>query len=157
MSLIQKFRNRINATQFVFSIHVHTLQPWPAGNKAIAIGWQRGKRRRGATSSVLPLPSKDKLGTVVRFNEKFMLSSSLYRVRAASHPATHHAKLLGSWQSASCTCRCQEQTVTPRWDHSRRKHSFWQSWKQTGAHMPQQHWAGWSLICLSLHLLTVRS
>ncbi|KAF8057725.1 hypothetical protein HT031_005909 [Scenedesmus sp. PABB004] len=52
-------------------------------SKAIAIGWQRGKRRRGATASVLPLPSKDGGGTVVRFNEKFMLTSSLYRAPGA--------------------------------------------------------------------------
>uniref|UniRef100_A0A383VEV2 C2 NT-type domain-containing protein n=1 Tax=Tetradesmus obliquus TaxID=3088 RepID=A0A383VEV2_TETOB len=81
--MLQKFRNRINATRFEFTIHVHTLQPWPAGSKAVAIGWQRGKRRRGATSSVLPLPSKDKLGTVVRLNEKFTLTSSLYKVPGA--------------------------------------------------------------------------
>lgn len=82
--MLQKFRNRINATRFEFTIHVHTLQPWPAGSKAVAIGWQRGKRRRGATSSVLPLPSKDKLGTVVRLNEKFTLTSSLYKVRCTA-------------------------------------------------------------------------
>lgn len=79
--MLAKFRNRINATKFEFTVHCHTLQPWPGGSKAIAIGWQRGKRRRGATSSVLPLPNKDKLGTVVRLNEKFTLTSTLYKVR----------------------------------------------------------------------------
>lgn len=79
--MFAKFKNRINATRFTFSIHVHSLQPWPGTSKAIAIGWQRGKRRRGATNSVLPLPNKEKLGTVVRFNEKFSLTSTLYKVR----------------------------------------------------------------------------
>lgn len=73
----------MNATRFEFNIHVHTLQPWPTGSKAVAIGWQRGKRRRGATNSVLPLPNKDGLGTVVRFNEKFSLTSTLYKVRCS--------------------------------------------------------------------------
>ena len=79
--MLAKFQNRINATRFHFSVHVHSLQPWPAGSRGIAVGWQRGKRRRGATKSVLPLPNPDKLGTVVRFNEKFDLVSTLYKVR----------------------------------------------------------------------------
>ena len=80
--MFSKWKSRLNATRFEFSIHVHTLQPWPAqqSSRAIAIGWQRGKRRRGATSSVLPLPNKDGMGTVVRFNEKFSLTSTLYKV-----------------------------------------------------------------------------
>ena len=80
MSLATKLKQRINATRFEFAVHVHSLQPWPTGNKAIAIGWQRGKRRRGATTSVFPLPSNDKGGTVVRFNDSFKLSSTLYKV-----------------------------------------------------------------------------
>lgn len=79
--MFSKWKSRLNATRFEFSLHVHTLQPWPAGSKAVAIGWQRGKRRRGATNSVLPLPNKDGAGTVVRFNEKFSLTSTLYKVR----------------------------------------------------------------------------
>lgn len=78
--MFSKWKSRLNATRFEFNIHVHTLQPWPAGSKAVAIGWQRGKRRRGATNSVLPLPNKDGAGTVVRFNEKFTLTSTLYKV-----------------------------------------------------------------------------
>ncbi len=81
--LVQKFKNRVNAVKFEFSIHLHTLQPWPASTRGIAIGWQRGQRRRGATSSVAPLQSKSGSSTVVRFNERFNLSSSLYRVRSA--------------------------------------------------------------------------
>jgi hypothetical protein len=80
--MFSKWKSRLNATRFEFMVHVHTLQPWPTGSKAVAIGWQRGKRRRGATNSVLPLPNKEGLGTVVRFNEKFSLTSTLYKVRA---------------------------------------------------------------------------
>lgn len=79
--MFAKLKNRFNATRFEFTLHVHSLQPWPAGNKAIAIGWQRGKRRKGATNSVFPLPTPEKLGTVVRFNEKFNVSATLYKVR----------------------------------------------------------------------------
>lgn len=81
--MFSKWKSRLSATRFEFTVHVHTLQPWPAGSKAVAIGWQRGKRRRGATNSVLPLPNKDGLGTVVRFNEKFSLTSTLYKVRCS--------------------------------------------------------------------------
>lgn len=81
--MFSKWKSRLSATRFEFSIHVHTLQPWPAGTKAVAIGWQRGKRRRGATNSMLPLPNKDGMGTVVRFNERFSLTSTLYKVRLA--------------------------------------------------------------------------
>jgi hypothetical protein len=82
---MQKLKNQFNATRFDFQLHVHTLQPWPAGNKGIAIGWQRGKRRRGATASVLPVPNDvgDRGGsTVVRFNERINFKSTLYKVRA---------------------------------------------------------------------------
>jgi hypothetical protein len=80
--MFSKWKSRLNATRFEFMVHVHSLQPWPAGSKAIAIGWQRGKKRRGATNSVAPL-SKDGAGTVVRFNEKFSLTSTLYKVCCA--------------------------------------------------------------------------
>jgi len=79
---MNKLKNHFNATRFDFQLHVHTLQPWPAGNKAIAIGWQRGKRRRGATTSVQPVPSDARSGgTVVRFNERINFKSTLYKVR----------------------------------------------------------------------------
>eukprot|EP00877_Chromochloris_zofingiensis_P005908 jgi/Chrzof1/1570/Cz10g12240.t1 len=81
--MFAKLKNRFNATRFEFTLHVHSLQPWPAGNKAIAIGWQRGKRRKGATNSVFPLPTPEKLGTVVRFNEKFNVSATLYKAAGA--------------------------------------------------------------------------
>ena len=73
--------NKATATRFSFTLTVHSLQPWPLGNKAIAIGWQRGKERRGATSSVYPsLAVKGKVGSIVRFNEKFDMPVTLYKV-----------------------------------------------------------------------------
>jgi hypothetical protein len=91
---INKLRSRLNATRFEFSLHIHSLQPWPASNKAIAIGWQRGKKRRGVTASILPLPlpldngaGSDGGGpraTVVRFNERCTFTATLYRVRAGT-------------------------------------------------------------------------
>lgn len=80
--MFKKWGQRFNATRFEYAIHVHSLQPWPASHKAIAIGWQRGKKRRGATSSVFPLPAPDKQGTVVRFNERFTLNATMYKVRS---------------------------------------------------------------------------
>jgi hypothetical protein len=55
--MLKKWGQRFNATRFEYSIHVHSLQPWPAGHKGIAIGWQRGKKRRGATNSERPAGS----------------------------------------------------------------------------------------------------
>lgn len=42
---------------------------------------QRGKRRRGATRSVYPSKQPGRLGAVVRFNEKFEMPVTLYKVR----------------------------------------------------------------------------
>jgi len=86
-SMLKSIKNRFNATRFDFSIHIHTLQPWPVGNKAIAIGWQRGKKRRGATNSVMPLPTnRGGAGTVVRFNDKIQFKATLYKVRGGGWP-----------------------------------------------------------------------
>ena len=84
-----KLKNHLNATRFDFQLPVHTLQPWPAGNKGIAIGWQRGKRRRGATASVLPVPARERErggSTVVRFNERINFKSTLYKVGGTAQP-----------------------------------------------------------------------
>ena len=79
---MNKLRSYFSATRFDFQLTVHTLHPWPAGNKAVSIGWQRGKRRRGATSSVVPLPSPGgRPGALVRFNERISFKSTLYKVR----------------------------------------------------------------------------
>lgn len=91
---MMKIKNRFNATRFDFQLHVHTLQPWPSGNKAIAIGWQRGKRRRGATNSIMPVPSSERGGsTVVRFNERINFKSTLYKVRMRGAAAAGRAGL----------------------------------------------------------------
>jgi hypothetical protein len=89
-----KLKNRFNAVRFDFQLHVHSLQPWPATSRAVAIGWQRGRRRRGATASVLPLPPGQAVGggadvaggsagggTLVRFNERIRFKATLYKVR----------------------------------------------------------------------------
>lgn len=61
--------------------HTRTL---PRPLATAQIGWQRGKRRRGATASVLPVPSPDRSGsTVVRFNERINFKSTLYKVGPA--------------------------------------------------------------------------
>ncbi|KAI8469921.1 MAG: hypothetical protein J3K34DRAFT_511741 [Monoraphidium minutum] len=64
----------LTATRFDFEVHIHSLHPWPAGGGAIAVGWQRGKRRRGATAAALPLASGrgggGGGGVVVQFNER---------------------------------------------------------------------------------------
>lgn len=83
----KKWGQRMSATRFEYSIHVHSLQPWPSGHKGIAMGWQRGKKRRGATNSVFPTPTPDSLGTVVRFNERFNVSATMYKVRAQARCA----------------------------------------------------------------------
>lgn len=82
--MLSRIRGRLNATRFEFTVHVHVLQPWPAGDRAIAIGWQRGKRRRGATKSLVPQPAPGKLGNVVRFNEHFNLPATLYKADTGS-------------------------------------------------------------------------
>jgi hypothetical protein len=80
--MMKSIKNHFNATRFDFQLHFHTLQPWPAGNKAVAIGWQRGKKRRGATGSVMPLPAPGGGGgTLVRFNERVSFKATLYKVR----------------------------------------------------------------------------
>jgi hypothetical protein len=72
--------DKLSAQRFTYSITIHNLQPWPAGNRAVAIGWQRGKKKRGATRSVYASTAPGRLGNVVRFNEKFELTATLYKV-----------------------------------------------------------------------------
>lgn len=90
LSNVKKWGQRFSATRFEFQVHVHSLQPWPASHKAIAVGWQRGKKRRGATSSVFPLPAPGKEGTVVRFNERFTVNATMYKVGLAGAWAPRH-------------------------------------------------------------------
>ncbi len=78
-NLFNKFKNRLNASRFEFTVSVHMLQPWPAGSKAIAIGWQRGKKRRGATSAIYPHANPGKLDCSLKFNEKFSVPVTLYK------------------------------------------------------------------------------
>lgn len=77
-----KVKQKLTATRFEFSFVVHNLAPWPEGARAIAVGYQRGKRRRGATRSVYPSRQPGRLGAVVRFNERFDMPVTLYKVRA---------------------------------------------------------------------------
>ncbi|GLC40297.1 hypothetical protein PLESTB_001806600 [Pleodorina starrii] len=74
-----KVKQKLTATRFEFSFVVHNLAPWPEGARAIAIGYQRGKRRRGATRSVYPSRQPGRLGAVVRFNERFDMPVTLYK------------------------------------------------------------------------------
>lgn len=76
-----KVKQKLTATRFEFSFVVHNLSPWPEGARAIAIGYQRGKRRRGATRSVYPSRQPGRLGAVVRFNERFDMPVTLYKAR----------------------------------------------------------------------------
>lgn len=76
----KKLKNKISATRFEYAFVIHSLQPWPAGNRAVAIGYQRGKRRRGATRSVYASSAPGRLGSVVRFNERFEMPVTLYKV-----------------------------------------------------------------------------
>jgi hypothetical protein len=80
-----KLRSRFNAVRFEFQLHIHSLQPWPATTRPLAIGWQRGRRRRGATASVLPLPAGAAPGggSLVRFNERVRFKATLYKVMRA--------------------------------------------------------------------------
>lgn len=53
---MMKLKSRFSATRFDFQLHVHTLQPWPSGNKAIAVrralgGTGRPPRARGGQPS----------------------------------------------------------------------------------------------------------
>eukprot|EP00798_Chlamydomonas_sp_ICE-L_P020771 gene20771-27595_t len=76
---LKKAKSKLSATRFQFTFTVHNLNPWPAGNKALAIGWQRGKKKRGATRSVYTSTAPGRLGAVVRFNEKIDFNASLYK------------------------------------------------------------------------------
>jgi hypothetical protein len=77
-----KLKDKLSAVRFEYTLTIHNLSPWPdSGNRAVAIGWQRGKKKRGATRSVYPSSQPGKLGNVARFNEKFELSATLYKVR----------------------------------------------------------------------------
>ncbi|GAX79856.1 hypothetical protein CEUSTIGMA_g7296.t1 [Chlamydomonas eustigma] len=84
-----KLSNKLLATKFTFTFTIHNLSPWPQGHRAIAVGWQRGKKKRGATRSVYPSTAPGRIGSVVRFNEKFELSASLYKASTGSSVAAN--------------------------------------------------------------------
>ena len=67
------------------------------------MGWQRGKRRRGAPRSVYPSTAPGKLGCVVRFNEKFDLPASLYKVTQAT--------ALQSCAASCCQRLCERRSI----------------------------------------------
>lgn len=91
---ITKLKDKLQAQKFSFIVTIHNLQPWPdTGNRSVAIGWQRGKEKRGATRSVYPSPQPGKVGNVARFNEKFELSATLYKVR---HRARKSLRVAGA-------------------------------------------------------------
>ncbi|GIL66762.1 hypothetical protein Vafri_20263 [Volvox africanus] len=83
-----KVKQKLTATRFEFSFVVHNLAPWPEGARAIAIGYQRGKRRRGATRSVYPSRQPGRLGAVVRFNERFDMPVTLYKASGGNASTT---------------------------------------------------------------------
>ncbi|KAG2495436.1 hypothetical protein HYH03_006383 [Edaphochlamys debaryana] len=83
-----KVKQKLTATRFEFSFVVHNLAPWPEGARAIAIGYQRGKRRRGATRSVYPSRQPGRLGAVVRFNERFDMPVTLYKSGSGNSQAS---------------------------------------------------------------------
>ncbi|KAG1676958.1 hypothetical protein FOA52_014834 [Chlamydomonas sp. UWO 241] len=74
-----KLASKISATKFIYTFTVHNLTPWPHVQRAVAIGWQRGKSKRGATRSVYPSTAPGRIGSVVRFNEKFDVQASLFK------------------------------------------------------------------------------
>lgn len=80
-----RVKEKLSAQRFEYVVTIHNLTPWPdSGNRAVAVGWQRGKKKRGATRSVYPSPQPGKLGNVARFNEKFELSATLYKAPSGS-------------------------------------------------------------------------
>lgn len=79
-----KLANKLTATKFVFSFTIHNLSPWPHGQRAIAIGWQRGKDKRGATRSVYPSNAPGRIGWVPRPLALCLGSAVLHTVHA--HP-----------------------------------------------------------------------
>lgn len=78
--MFSKIKKRASAVKFGFSLKIGALAPWPSGDKACAVGWQRGKKRRGATEGRLPEQIPGQLGTAVRFNEIIHMSATLYMV-----------------------------------------------------------------------------
>lgn len=90
-----KLANKLAATKFVFTFTIHNLNPWPHAQRAIAVGWQRGKKKRGATRSVYPSSTPGRIGSVVRFNEKFEVPASLYK---ASNGSSHASSKLGPFK-----------------------------------------------------------
>lgn len=82
-------KDKLSAQRFDYTVTIHNLQPWPAGNRAVAIGWQRGKKKRGATRSVYATTALGKTGNLVRFNEKFDLTATLYKARQLIVASSH--------------------------------------------------------------------
>ena len=54
-----------------------------------------GKKKRGATRSVYPSTAPGRIGAVVRFNEKFDVSASLYKVGLPMLAMRMAARVLG--------------------------------------------------------------
>lgn len=69
--------------KFDFRLTVHQLRPWPEKDALLAIGWQRGKNKKGA---VKPVPAKrmNKPYALYEFNEVLEVGATLKRVRTPS-------------------------------------------------------------------------
>jgi hypothetical protein len=161
-------KSKLFGTKFDYTFTVHNLQPWPASNKAIAVGWQQGKKKRGATHSVFPSPQPGKLGRVIRFNEKFSVGATLYKVGRRRCLVSGKVCLGGS--RAGVPGRCarrrtgaasdapgalardlvharrrtrQAPRTLPAWARSRRSASSSRCWRPMGGPKSRRRWAGW--------------
>jgi len=73
--------------RFDFTVHVKELGPWPSGKKSIAIGWQRGSKRKGSTRSQEPVKKSGALFSTYNFDEAFQVPATLYRENMADSNA----------------------------------------------------------------------
>lgn len=109
--LFGRVKEKLQADKFSFTIGLVSLSPWPepASNREIIIGWQRGRRKRGATRSYGSVAQQyGRIGHIVRFDEEINLSASLYRVRAWQRggQAWVGARDRGAPQLAPTPCPC---------------------------------------------------
>jgi hypothetical protein len=68
------------SVRYVFTVQVHTLQPWPPGFGALAIEWERGAKRRGHTAAAAPGALPGQPFACYKFGAVFKVPCTLYQV-----------------------------------------------------------------------------
>lgn len=73
-------KSKSKTSTFNFYVRVHSLSPWPAQYKSLAVSWQRGTSRKGITIPVNPTVKPGRDWNSYEIEQGFHIPCTLYQV-----------------------------------------------------------------------------